>query len=900
MGEEHILRTIMEGVEAETGERFFAALVRHLAVALEVQYAFVSELSLDRASFRTRALWGRGAYLTNFTSPVSGTPCEAVLQGQMAYHRDGLQALFPDDSGLVDWRAQSYCGVPLQDSGGAILGHLAILDDKPMLDGERRLALLRIFATRARAEVERLQAEAALRESEARYRDLYDEAPVMYLSLGVDARIQRANQYAARLLGQPLDHLLGQPVFAFLADTPAGKSRARAILDRFRAGEETLNSEVEWRRADGTPLWTRASVRPIFDAHGQVQATRSTHVDITDRKLAEAALRESEAQYRDLYEEAPIMYLSLGVDSRIQRANHYASRLLGYRLEDLVGHPVFEFLADTPSGKPRAQSILERFRAGEETLNSEVEWRRADGTPLWTRASVRPIFDAHGNVQATRSTHVDITDRKLVEEALRDSEERFARILHSAMDAIVTFGEDHVIQLFNHAAETVFGCRAVDAIGHSLDMFLTDAFRQTLATTMRELTVGNERTRASGLPSGLHARRADAHEFTIEATLSFVVVRGRPLYTLILRSIEERQRTEQALGQLQSDATYLVEEIKSVHNFEEIVGQSRALRAALDKIQLVSPTDAAVLIFGETGTGKELVARAIHAQSQRQDRPLIKVNCAALPPSLIESELFGHEKGAFTGATEKRVGRFELAHGGTIFLDELGEMPLDVQVKLLRVLQEREFERVGGTKTIAVDVRLIAATNRDLEKAIVEGKFRQDLYYRLNVFPVRLPSLRERAEDIPLLVHFFAARFATKIGRPISRVPKEVMQRLIAYSWPGNVRELENVIERSVILSTGTTLEVGAELPPHSQLATSSSASDVSLPHSVSRVTTEASSEASSLAHLERTHILATLKQTHWQIEGQDGAARLLKINPSTLRSRIKKLGIRRDMPDAS
>src|SRR5262249_35351427 len=259
------------------------------------------------------------------------------------------------------------------------------------------------------------------------------------------------------------------------------------------------------------------------------------------------------------------------------------------------------------------------------------------------------------------------------------------------------------------------------------------------------------------------------------------------LFTLILRDVDERRRAEAELRNLHLQNAYLQEEIRSVHNFEEIVGHSRALRDALDKVPLVASTDSSVLILGETGTGKELVARAVHSNSKRKDRPLIKVNCAALPAGLIESELFGHEKGSFTGASERRIGRFELASGGTILLDELGEVPLEVQVKLLRVLQEHEFERVGGTKTIKTDVRVIAATNRDLTSAIEQGKFRQDLYYRLSVFPVELPPLRERREDIPLLVHYFVGRYAAKIGRKITRVPKATMRALLEYRWPGNV-----------------------------------------------------------------------------------------------------------------
>ena len=282
---------------------------------------------------------------------------------------------------------------------------------------------------------------------------------------------------------------------------------------------------------------------------------------------------------------------------------------------------------------------------------------------------------------------------------------------------------------------------------------------------------------------------------------------GKYTRTMFL-DVTDRVLMEREQARLAAENVYLQEEIKSVHNFEEIIGQSPTLLDVLEKVNRVAKTDATVLISGETGTGKELIARAIHSASHRRDKPLIKVNCAALPSGLIESELFGHEKGAFSGAISRRAGRFELAHGGTIFLDEVGEIPIDVQVKLLRVLQEREFERVGGTGAIKVDVRVIAATNRDLVKVILESKFRQDLYYRLNVFPISLPPLRERADDVPLLVQHLVRKFSARIGVRIESVAKTTMERLSRYAWPGNVRELENILERAVILSNGPTLEI--------------------------------------------------------------------------------------------
>jgi formate hydrogenlyase transcriptional activator len=344
----------------------------------------------------------------------------------------------------------------------------------------------------------------------------------------------------------------------------------------------------------------------------------------------------------------------------------------------------------------------------------------------------------------------------------------------------------------------------------------------------------------------------------------------------------ERVLLEQERARLQAQNLYLQEELQSVHNFEEIIGQSRALMAVLDNVCRVAPTDASVLISGETGTGKELIARAIHFASMRKDKPLIKVNCAALPTGLVESELLGHEKGAFTGALAKRLGRFELANGGTLFLDEVGEIPLDVQVKLLRVLQEHEFERLGGSAPIPVDVRIIAASNRDLARAVRERTFREDLYYRLNVFPLALPPLRERSDDIPLLAHFFASKFMTRIGKRLQGIERQSMQRLLAYPWPGNVRELENIIERAVILAQGDTLEIGPDLlPTCTQLATGGNGDR-------------------GLTTLERNHILTVLGQTDWVIDGPRGAARILGIHPNTLRSRMKKLGITRPAHERS
>jgi len=338
------------------------------------------------------------------------------------------------------------------------------------------------------------------------------------------------------------------------------------------------------------------------------------------------------------------------------------------------------------------------------------------------------------------------------------------------------------------------------------------------------------------------------------------------------------QEIEALRDKLASEKAYLEEEVRSEHDFGDIVGENAALRAILAQVEAVAPVESTVLIRGETGTGKELIARALHSLSPRKDRTFVKLNCAAIPSGLLESELFGHEKGAFTGAIRQRIGRFELAHQGTLFLDEVGDIPLELQPKLLRVLQEREFERLGGTKTIRASVRVVAATNRDLKEMIAEGRFREDLYYRLNVFPIVLPPLRERTDDIPRLVRHFTQTFARRMGRRIETIPSSVMDALVRYPWPGNVRELQNVIERAVILSKGPALQIAigeleVEAPP-------------------AAVPTPAT--PATLSEAEREHILRVVREANWVLGGPNGAAARLGMKRSTLHWKMKKLGISR------
>ncbi|HMP77361.1 MAG TPA: sigma 54-interacting transcriptional regulator [Kiritimatiellia bacterium] len=463
-----------------------------------------------------------------------------------------------------------------------------------------------------------------------------------------------------------------------------------------------------------------------------------------------------------------------------------------------------------------------------------------------------------------------------LERALRARTEELDAVVQSAMDAILILNGEHDIVRANKAAESIFGTR--ELVGKLVDHFLSVAGAQKLEPLLHAAAAAGEARQ--WIPGGFDARRADARGFAAEGTLSRFELAGRMYFTLILRDVQDRIEAERRLAELDGQRAYLQEEVE--HHFGEIVGESAPMQKVLQDIRAVAATEASVLITGETGTGKELVARAVHRASRRAEKPLIKVNCAAIPANLIESEFFGHEKGAFTGATSRREGRFALADGGTIFLDELGELPLDLQAKLLRVLQEGEFEPVGSARTRKVDVRVIAATNRDLRGESEAGRFREDLYYRISVFPIHVPALRHRGNDIDLLAHAFLRRFAERDGRKAPELTSAQRDRLRAYAWPGNVRELANVIERALITGGGKHLQLDVALP----------AAVAPNPEAVVAVDDDRVWSAAELAEREAANMKRALARTGGKISGPDGAAALLGLKPTTLRSRLKALGL--------
>ncbi|MEZ4808944.1 MAG: sigma 54-interacting transcriptional regulator [Allomuricauda sp.] len=456
-------------------------------------------------------------------------------------------------------------------------------------------------------------------------------------------------------------------------------------------------------------------------------------------------------------------------------------------------------------------------------------------------------------------------------------------LIDGAMDAIIMFDTDFRIVLANASAQALF--QNDDVIQRNLLYFLDDASAELLESLIASSQKGKREVMNTYLPQVIKVIGSDEKETLNEGTISRYGNETDTFYTLILRNIDDRLKAENEITSLQSQTQYLQEEIKELTNDHGIIGQHRAIKKVLDLIKQVAHTEATVLIHGETGTGKELVARAIHAASNRAHGPLIRINCGAIPANLIESELFGHEKGAFTGATASRKGRFSLADKGTIFLDEIGELPLDLQPKLLRVIQEGEFDPVGSSTTQKVDVRIIAASHRDLLQFSKDGKFREDLYYRLNVFPIEIPALRDRGNDVSLIAENMVRHFSKKLNRKINPFTAEQKKLFLQYDWPGNVRELQNLVERAIIVSKDGEIDWSNIIP------------DVSgSKQTVTQIEEDHIYTSQELLGLEKDNILKALKKTRWKISGEKGAAALLGIPPTTLTSRIKALGIARPL----
>ncbi|MGI9535418.1 MAG: sigma-54-dependent Fis family transcriptional regulator [Thermodesulfobacteriota bacterium] len=466
----------------------------------------------------------------------------------------------------------------------------------------------------------------------------------------------------------------------------------------------------------------------------------------------------------------------------------------------------------------------------------------------------------------------------------RTKEQKIELLLESTIDAIIELNHDMTVNMVNSSAENIFLCPSNHFIGTNFSEFLTTESFKKLNSIIDELNTLPLTKRHLWIPDGLIGLKKDSREVYVEATISEFFLENDVYYSLILRDKEDNDTDNYKVTHYHSKK--INDELIKLHDLNKIIGESGPILNVLKDINKVAATDATVLIFGETGTGKELIANAVHNESRRSGKPLVKVNCAAIPANLIESEFFGHEKGAFTGASSKRNGRFLLADGGTIFLDEVGELPLELQSKLLRVLQQGEFEPVGSSETIAVDVRVIAATNRNLKEEIKKGKFREDLFYRLNVYPIVVPPLSDRGNDILLLAEKFKKNFSEKTGITVNHFSDSMKKELLSYSWPGNVRELQNVIERAVICSENGELNIETT---HDKTGINTDGKDAQLKQPKDKILT-----MSELQEIERENIIKALESTNWKVSGEKGAAKLLGMPSTTLSSKIKALGIKR------
>lgn len=828
-------------------------------------------------------------------------------------------------------RVRFYAGAPLITSGGHALGTLCVLDHVPrQLSQQQRLAL-QVLSSQLTAQLELRMARADLRNAESHANSAAEalRASEEFKSrliacsrdcikvLDLEGRLVFMNEGGMQVLEIcDLARVLGNSWIDFWEGED--REAARVAVEAARSGGTGRFTGFFATRITGQPRWWDVVVSPILDSQGKPERILALSRDVTAQKMGEEALREATQFNQDIIQGAAEGIIVYDNELRYLVFNPSMERLTGKRAEEVLGRvaaEVFPRLRTTG-----VETLLKSALQGEVVKISDVMVPKhsAEGRDVWESCTFAPHRDAQGKIIGVIGLVHDVTDRHLAEETFR------AIVVGTASST----GSDFFPSLVRHMAMALrVRCAFIsdcddgkhakvlafwngDRFGENFEFDVAGTpclkvvqgeichYKEGLCGLFPEDTglvdlgaqsylgvpMLDQAARVIGHIAILDDKPMERDERAIDLVKIFAAraaaeLKRQRAETELQAALEQVQALQK---KLEAENVYLREEIRKEHNFEEIVGNSPALLDVLRKVETVAPTDSTVLILGETGCGKELIARAIHNRSKRKSRPLVKVNCGAIPTGLVESELFGHMKGAFTGALERRTGRFELADGGTLFLDEISELPLETQVKLLRVLQEHEFEPLGSSRTIKVNVRIIAASNRDLEKAVQEGRFRADLFYRLNVLPMTLPPLRQRRSDIPLLTHFFVERFSRQFGKRITGVSQDTMEVLSGYSWPGNIRELQNVIERAVVLCPGMVLRLGKDLLP------------VTSSEPEAEPTAEPVGSQNSLQNVEKSHILQVLRQTRGVIEGPNGAARILNLHPNTLRSRMKKLGIER------
>ncbi|MEP7164359.1 MAG: sigma 54-interacting transcriptional regulator [Ferruginibacter sp.] len=910
--EEELLRIVSEATSGVTGKDFLVELTKNICKVIGMKYCFVAECADSaKTRFRTIVFTDGEKVMDNFEYDAKDSACQMMLKAVPYFLAEGAQKLFKGATGI-----ESYIGAPiLSHINGEVLGHIAASDPKPISNEKNLTAILQIFAARIGAELARMQAEDAL---ESKNKELNDRLSEIELYNSTVKNLQdqvfwlddkgkfiRVNDAVSKISGYCVDELMQMTVFE-LNPSLTKKEWEKGWRETKKHGQQIIETEHRTKQGQSYPV----EVTNNFMTHNAVEYFCSSVRDIRKRKMEEELLRTiSEATSalvgQDFFEAlTEYVTVSLGVKTCIitecTDADKTRVRTLAFTKDSKLQENIEYDIEGTPCKLVMEGKGSDIFISSgvDKTYPKEAGYDSYVAVPIYSssnndvighiaalddhpmtnemnQTSILKIFAARAGaeidrIKAEEKLKIANADLKVL---LKESEERFRDLFEEAPIAYVHEGLDSKFIKANRAALSILGVRPDEVpttYGKTMAPDTPDAQRR-----MKEAfeSVGRG-TDTSGVV--LELRRKDNGQPIWIQWWSNPDVGGQFTRTMFI-DITDKVLMEQEQARLQAQNQYLQEEIKYNNNFEEIVSKSKNFHKVLQQIEQVASTNATVLIMGESGTGKELIARAVHNISNRSKRPLVKVNCATLPANLIESELFGHEKGAFTGAMERKIGRFELADGGTIFLDEIGELPVELQAKLLRVLQEGEFERLGNPRTMKVNVRVIAATNRNLEQAIEKKEFREDLYYRLNVFPITCPPLRERKEDIPLLVKHFLQKHEPRVGKKISNVSPKVMDILNTYDWPGNIRELENLIERAMILCPANTLQEGTWLP-------------------VTKFTTlNGKANLQKLDDVEKDHIMEILKQTNWKVSGEKGAAKILGLNATTLEARMKKLGIKRE-----